>query len=134
MEVNTTIEPNTADSTRIYGDSSSLTSESETSGGAKSKRKREEPRKPKKKEVDSSSDSSHKSSYDRFKTPIVPSKYESDSRRKNIEQKKSSDTRKVINELKEKYKVIEELKKQLKKNSEQFSDQELSMKNQPHTG
>ena len=118
LEFNTTVEPTTADSTRVFGDSSYLVSESETSSGTKPKRKRDDIKKHKKMEKDSSSDSSQKSNCSRFKTPMLPrerksdsydrdynrnySKYDNDSRKRDRENKKAPVTKKIDNELQEK--------------------------------
>ena len=68
----TTIEPNTAESTRTLVDSSFLASESDTSSGTRTKRKRDVLVKPKKNDRESSSDSSQKVEGRRFKTPWAP--------------------------------------------------------------
>ena len=85
MEVDTSIEPRTRESTRVY-DSSSMTSDTDASEGTISKRKREEPTKNKKKEVNYSSENSNRSQTGQFKTPKETIRKYSGSRRKLTDQ------------------------------------------------
>ena len=122
LEFNTTVEPNTADSTGVFGDSTFLVSGSEASSGTKPKRKRDSEKKPRKMKKDSSSDSSQKPNNSRYKTPLVPrerksesydrdynrnySKNDNDSRKRDREYKKAPEIKKIDNEIQEKDRQI----------------------------
>ena len=92
------------------------------SGGAITKRKREDSKKSKKTELDSSSDNSNKSLQNRFRTPKIPIRSDSGSRRRLVEQKEFAVPEKITKELNDKDKEIKALKDLILKKNDQFSD------------